>query len=113
MNQQQGPYTVGAAWLRFGMMAALVAVAAWAGWLWNPGPEPLDPLPAMGKAFGRWMTPIFALFVPWLLKDLWQAYRFRRMQREHMERVYRSSGRHDTGLKPWGGAGGSAPDGWE
>lgn len=109
----QGYYTVRTAWVRLAMLAALMAGFAWTAWWWQAGPEPLDFGVAFVKAVSKGVFFILPLSVPFMLKDLLEAYRYRRLQREQMERAYRSSGRHDTGLKPWGGSSGSAPDGWE
>lgn len=101
---QQGVYTPRAAKIRLVMLAAFIGFGAWAYWAsdWNP----------FVRAICGGVAAVLLLGVPFMLKDLFEATRHARIQREEMERAYTLSGRHDTGMKPWQGKG-DAPDNWQ
>ena len=111
---EKGFYTPRGATIRLLMLAALLAGTGWAGWVWYPGPEPMDAGSAFGKAIARGVFFVLLLFIPFMLKDLFEALRYARTMRKEMERAYRPSGRYDTGAPPVEIKGrGDAPDNWQ
>lgn len=101
---RQEVYSPRSAKLRLGLLALLLASFAWAGWAAD-----LNPFLRM---IGRGVSFVLLLFVPFLLKELYEALRHDRVRREQMQRAYTPSGRHDTGLASWHGEG-DAPDNWQ